>query len=183
MKIKKAMLSLGLVLAAAGVATASAWVYQDATASTQGAVDQGIILDWGEGSTLGDLTSLTYGSPVVQKVTVKKPQYSEGVTGYAKVSFALSGDNISTIQVEVNDEEWSTTVTTGDATLNADTTSYDYYVDITSIDDSGLTYWVRYSLTAQPETQADDSQGTVQALDAKLTVSLDYSETNPGEGA
>ncbi len=100
MKIKKAMLSLGLVLAAAGVATASAWVINDATASTQGAVDQGIILDWGEGSTLGDLTSLTYGSPVVQKVTVKKPQASEGVTGYAKVSFALTGDNISTIQVE-----------------------------------------------------------------------------------
>lgn len=54
MKIKKAMLSLGLVLAAAGVATASAWVINVATASTQGAVDQGIILDWGEGSTLGD---------------------------------------------------------------------------------------------------------------------------------
>lgn len=182
MKIKKAVLSLGLVLAAAGVATASAWVIQDANASAQGAVDQGIILDWGEGSTLEDLTSLTYGSPVVQKVTVKKPQYSAGVTGYAKVSFALSGDNISTIQVEVSDEEWSTTVTKGDATLNSAMTSYDYYVDITTIEDAGLTYWVRYSLSAQPGTQADDSQGGVQALDAKLTVSLDYSATN-GAGA
>lgn len=182
MKIKKAMLSLGLVLAAAGVATASAWVIQDANASAQGAVDQGIILDWGEGSTLGDLTSLTYGSAVVQKVTVKKPQASSGVTGYAKVSFALTGDNISTIQVEVSEEEWSTTVTEGDVTLNSSTTSYDYYVDIATIEETGLTYWVRYSLSAQPETQADDSQGGVQEVDAKLTVSLDYSATN-GAGA
>lgn len=157
MKIKKAVLSLGLLLAAAGVATASAWVINDATASTQGAVDQGIILDWGEGSTLGDLTSLTYGSPVVQKVTVKKPQASEGVTGYAKVSFALTGDNISTIQVEVNDSKWASAEGKSDATLNADTTSYDYYVGIATIEDAGLTYWVRYSLSAQPETQADDS--------------------------
>lgn len=157
MKIKKAVLSLGLVLAAAGVATASAWVINVATASTQGAVDQGIILDWGEGSTLGDLTSLTYGSPVVQKVTVKKPQASSGVTGYAKVSFALTGDNISTIQVEVNDSKWASAEDKSDATLNADTTSYDYYVDIATIEDAGLTYWVRYSLSAQPETQADDS--------------------------
>ena len=105
------------------------------------------------------------------------------MTGYAKVSFALSGDNISTIEVEVSNEEWSTTVTKGDATLNSSTTSYDYYVDIATIEETGLTYWVRYSLSAQPETQADDSQGGVQELGAKLTVSLDYSATNGGEGA
>ena len=183
MKIKKAMLSLGLVLAAAGVATASAWVIQDATASTEGAVDQGIILEWGDESTLGDLTSLTYGSPVVQKVVVKKPQYSAGVTGYAKVGFLLSGDNISTIQVEVKDAEWTGSDASSDATLNAVTASYDYYEDITAIGEEGLTYWVRYSLSDAPSTIADDSEGTVQALDAKLTVSLDYSETNGGAGA
>lgn len=105
------------------------------------------------------------------------------MTGYAKVSFALTGDNISTIQVEVNDSKWASAEDKSDATLNADTTSYDYYVDIATIEDAGLTYWVRYSLSAQPETQADDSQGGVQELDAKPTVSLDYSATNGGEGA
>lgn len=171
MKNKKlALLSLGLVAAVAGVATSSALLYQEAVQSASGNLDAGIVLKWGESNNTSftDLDNLSYGTPAFKEVTVGVPTVSQGLTGYVAVNFTMTTND--GLVVEISDEAW-TKDTTADGTLKVDgELSYTDYIDLANFEVE-KTYYLRFSLAHAPEEgQAD--------LNGKLTVSLDYSETN-----
>ena len=170
MKNKKlALLSLGLVAAVAGVATSSALLYQEAVQSASGNLDAGIVLKWGESNTTSftDLDNLSYGTPAFREVTVGTPTVSQGLTGYVAVNFIMTTND--GLVVEISDETWSKE-TRAIGTLDADGESYTDYIDLTTFE-AEKTYYIRFSLSHAPdEGQAD--------LSGKLTVSLNYSESN-----
>lgn len=170
MKNKKlALLSLGLVAAVAGVATSSALLYQEAVQSASGNLDAGIVLKWGESNdtSFTDLDNLSYGTPAFKEVTVGVPTVSQGLTGYVAVNFTMTTND--GLVVEISDEAW-TQDTSAIGKLDADGESYTDYIDLATFE-AEKTYYIRLSLSHAPEEgQAD--------LSGKLTVSLDYSETN-----
>ena len=90
MKKRLAFLSLGLVAGLAGVATASAYIFNaPASTSIQGGLDQGVVLDWGTSAKLQGTKTLVYGAAQVETVTLAEPVKSATIAGYAKLTFSL----------------------------------------------------------------------------------------------
>lgn len=171
MKKKTALLSLGLVLSLAGIATASALIIENANASTQGALDAGLILEWGQAD-LDNVTNLRFGSPQIKELVIKTPVKSASVKGDAVLGFELSGTNVSTIQVEIFSENaWGAAAEEAvegaeaenaavpDHVLNATTTTCKYEIDLATFTED-MTFTLRYSLTAVPE---DTPSATLKA--------------------
>lgn len=171
MKNKKlALLSLGLVAAVAGVATSSALLYQEAVKSASGNLDAGIVLKWGENNntTFTDLDNLSYGNSALREVTVGAPTVSQGLTGYVAVNFTMTTND--GLVVEISDEAWAQG-TVADKTLSAEgDLSYTDYIDLATFEVE-KTYYIRLSLSHAPEEGQENLSG-------KLTVSLNYSESN-----
>ena len=168
MKKKLMLLSAGLVVAVAGVATSMALLYGDANAKANGALDQGIVIEWGEGG-LQDISNLTPGVPVNQSVTVNAPTKSASVAGDVTITFTLTDNSASkSLQVELSDEAWGQGVV-ADVTLSGETVDYTYTVPLEEFT-TAKTYYVSYSLTSVGE-QAEDGD-----VSGSLTVSVDFTE-------
>lgn len=170
MNKKGVILAAGLLLSLGGVATSSALLYQEATASTTGNLDQGLVLNWDDNNTTtANITNLTYGSPQNQHVTVAVPTKSASVGGYATVTFTLTGTQVSPLSISVyTATEWEkTTEKVAAGTLDAAEESHTEKIDLKTFN-TAVTYYVEYSLTAVPQEQS--------AVSAKLTISLGHSD-------
>lgn len=173
MKNKKlALLSLGLVAAVAGVATSSAFLYNEATASASGALDQGIILAWDD-TNFTDITNFTPGMTEIRSLTLEQPTKSTSVTGYAILTLQLTTED--GVQVEIAKEEYGMDTPIVD-TLTIEDNVYTEAIDLTTFN-AAITYYLRFSV----QTTLDDLGGESQ--NATLKASLVYSETDTTVGA
>ena len=172
MKNKKlALLSLGLVAAVAGVATSSAFLYEEAVKQQTGALDQGIILEFDDGnSDVTSIDSLTVGSYVYRKVTVKAPVKSDGLTGNVNVNFNLEQDDHITVEI-LKGQEWTdaTGGTAATGTLNNDTADW---TDTIALDTFATD--VFYSLRVSAELTGDGETSTSSNSNGTITISLEY---------
>ena len=171
MKKRLAFLSLGLVVGLAGVATASAYIFNaPASTSIQGGLDQGVVLDWGTSAKLQGTKTLVYGVAQVETVTLAEPVKSATIAGYAKLTFSLgkptSGElALEGLKVEVSDQSFSGSEVIPDLTVDSANQTGSLYISVEGWEGE-KTYYVRLSLEEQTAVNAD------------LTVSLDYSETD-----
>ncbi len=175
MKKKTALLALGLVASLGGVATAGAWLYGEAAkTSTSGALDAGLILDWGTSTLDENITNLSPGTIYTDDLTISA-QKSATVGGYAILTFALSGDSAESIQVDIKEDEAFVQDDTDIQSITG-TDSYSYSLKLGNAegewDGTAKQYFVRY--TALASALAGEGTGN---LSAKLTVSLTYSAT------
>lgn len=172
MKNKKlALLSLGLVAAVAGVATSSAFLYEEAVKQQTGVLDQGIILEFDDGnSDVTSIDSLTIGSYVYRKVTVKAPVKSEGLTGNVNVKFNLVQDDHIKVEI-LKGQEWTavTGETAATGTLDYETADW---TDTIALDT--FTTDVFYSLRVSAELTGDGETSTSSNSNGTITISLEY---------
>ncbi|MBO8461432.1 MAG: hypothetical protein IAA85_01730 [Firmicutes bacterium] len=172
MKNKKlALLSLGLVAAVAGVATSSAFLYEEAVKQQTGVLDQGIILDFDdENSDVTSIDSLTVGSYAYRKVTVKAPVKSEGLTGNVNVNFNLVQDDHIKVEI-LKGQEWTAVTDETDATGTLDNETADW-TDTIVLDT--FTTDVFYSLRVSAELTGDGETSTSSNSNGTITISLEY---------
>lgn len=172
MKNKKlALLSLGLVAAVAGVATSSAFLYEEAVKQQTGALDQGIILEFDDGnSDVTSIDSLTVGSYVYRKVTVKAPVKSEDLTGNVNVKFNLVQDDHITVEI-LKGQEWTAVTDETDATGTLNNLTTDW-IDTIALDT--FTTDVFYSLRVSAELTDDGETSTSSNSNGTITISLEY---------
>lgn len=172
MKNKKlALLSLGLVAAVAGVATSSAFLYEEAVKQQTGALDQGIILEFDDvNSEVESIDSLTVGSYEYRKVTVKAPVKSDGLTGSVKVNFNLVQDDHITVEI-LKGQEWAavTGETAATGTLDNETAAWTDTIALATFNDD-----VFYSLRVSAELTGDGETSTSSNSNGTITISLEY---------
>lgn len=173
MKNKKlALLSFGLVAAVAGIATSSAFIYNEATASANGALDQGIILSWDDAN-FTDISNFTPGMSEIRSVTLKQPVKSESVTGFAVFTLELTTSD--GVQVEIANTEFGLDTPIVD-TLNSTENIYTDAIDLSTFA-TDITYYLRFTV----QSALNDVSTT--SSNASLKASLTYSETDPTLGA
>ena len=179
-KRKKTLLALGMVLALAGIATSSAFIYKKATQEETVALDSALYLDWGDDVTdfKKDPGVMVFGTAKYKSLTVKTPQKSLSVTsGTVDLTFTL-GTNDG-FKVEVSDKNFQeegsganeailATIEKGgeagtEGRVEVETT---LKFDINEFT-RDLTFYFRLSLSHAPE---EGQQG----LDATFTASLSY---------
>ena len=171
-KRKKTLLALGMVLALAGIATSSAFIYKAATESVSGNLDSAIYLDWGddEEGFKADPGTMIYGESKFKSLTVKAPQMSASVTsGTVDLTFTL-GTNDG-FMVEVSDKDFTKgSVATEDILFTVDKDNVDETMRFSVTEfTNDITLYFRLSLSHAPE--AEEGQ---QKLSATFNASLTY---------
>lgn len=109
-----ALLSALLVCSVAGAGTAAGFLVQGANQSTGGQADSAIILNWGETSTLQNVTSLTPSTPVYQEFTVAAPLSTSSVDLVPTLTATLTEDtdtedinySISGLHIDIATSTW-----------------------------------------------------------------------------
>lgn len=177
-KRKKTLLALGMVLALAGIATSSAFIYKAATQNETVTLDSALYLDWG-GDVNGfeaDPGDMVFGTAKYKSLTVKTPQKSLSVTsGTVDLTFTL-GTNDG-FKVEVSDKNFQesgsganeailATIQKGGDVSSEEPVETTLKFNINEFT-RDLTFYFRLSLSHAPE------EGQV-ALSATFTASLSY---------
>ena len=177
-KRKKTLLALGMVLALAGIATSSAFIYKKATETVSGNLDSAIYLDWGddEEGFKADPGDMVFGTAKYKSLTVKTPQKSLSVTsGTVDLTFTL-GTNDG-FKVEVSDKNFQeegsganeailATIEKGGEAGTEGTVETTLKFDINEFT-RDLTFYFRLSLSHAPEEGLEE-------LKATFTASLSY---------
>lgn len=177
-KRKKTLLAFGMVLALAGIATSSAFIYKAATLEDKATLDSALYLDWGD-DVEGFKTNpgeMVFGTAKYKSLTVKTPQKSLSVTsGTVDLTFTL-GTNDG-FKVEVSDKNFQESGSGANEAILATIqkggdVSGDEPVETTLKFDINeftrdLTFYFRLSLSHAPEEDQED-------LKATFTASLSY---------
>ena len=177
-KRKKTLLALGMVLALAGIATSSAFIYKAATQDETVALDSALYLDWGDdvNDFEADPGEMVFGTAKYKSLTVKTPQKSLSVTsGTVDLTFTL-GTNDG-FKVEVSDKNFQASGSGANDSILATIqkggdVSGDEPVETTLKFDINeftrdLTFYFRLSLSHAPDEGQED-------LKATFTASLSY---------
>lgn len=104
---KRSIFMLASILAAsfAGMATATAFIINDAASKTvQETVDGALILNWGDTGSFNNVENLRPTAPQTKNIQVKAPSRSEGVTDAAYLTLTLAakeGNVIDGLTVKV----------------------------------------------------------------------------------
>ena len=180
-KRKKTLLALGMVLALAGIATSSAFIYKAATQDETVALDSALYLDWGDdvNDFKADPGEMVFGTAKYKSLTVKTPQKSLSVTsGTVDLTFTL-GTNDG-FKVEVSDKDFQESGSGANEAILATIqkggdVSGDEPVETTLKFDINeftrdLKFYFRLSLSHQPEEGLEE-------LSATFTASLSYDES------
>ena len=177
-KRKKTLLALGMVLALAGIATSSAFIYKAATQDETVALDSALYLDWGDDVTdfKKDPGVMVFGTAKYKSLTVKTPQKSLSVTsGTVDLTFTL-GTNDG-FKVEVSDKNFQeegsganeailATIQKGGDVSGDEPVETTLKFDINEFT-RDLKFYFRLSLSHQPEAGLEE-------LSATFTASLSY---------
>ena len=180
-KRKKTLLALGMVIALAGIATSSAFIYKAATQDETVALDSALYLDWGDDviDFEADPGDMVFGTAKYKSLTVKTPQKSLSVTsGTVDLTFTL-GTNDG-FKVEVSDKDFQelgsganeailATIEKGGEAGTEGTVETTLKFDINEFT-RDLTFYFRLSLSHAPEEGQE-------ALSATFTASLSYNES------
>ncbi len=167
MTFKKKMLILGClaVVAAAGVGTSVAFLNDaaDVTGTLQAAA--GIVISWGEDSTLGDIETLTPGTPQYQSVIIDWEKSASVTSGTITTTFTLdttSGD----LSIGVSNTSLSVSGASVDATLTSANTTHSYTIDLNTETATTATYYLQYLYTG--------ASGDTSGASGTLTVAVEY---------
>lgn len=159
MKKRSIFLLAGLLtVSAAGMATASAFIIQEATAkNTTATVDSVMILDWGTEQAVANIGSLTPGAPQFRTISVKAPVKSTSVTDDAVFTCSVAakeGNIITGLDVAIATTTWDDSATTAVETLNAENLSYSATIT------EDITYYLRITINATEfEKYKDNTAG------------------------
>lgn len=200
---KKTIVALSalLLVSAAGIGTAAAFLLTGSQESVSGEADESILLDWGETSGFADIDDLTPDNPKLLSIAVKKPNKTENSQGTPTFSLTIASNEDSApddmvvntfagLTIKVSETEF-TGDTDPEGTLTMNTGSdpaapqVDNPISIQCTDDKftdadTLTFYIQISVdqslydtyfAANADTAATEAEETTYRLDANLTAS------------
>lgn len=111
-KRRVALLSALLVGSLAGAGTAAAFLIDEGHTETSGKLDAAIVLDWGETSTVTDISDLSPSTPAYREVSVAAPKISTNANQKAVFTAKLSKGSqtngaIYGLKVEIATSTWT----------------------------------------------------------------------------